>query len=367
MTDATAMLCAAAARLPAVLLPPAATVREALQQMERAGLGVLLIADEDRRLAGMLTDGDLRRALLAGTDMGAPCVGFATTAPLVLGADATPREALALMDLGRPYVVDHLPVLTADGAVGGVVLRSDLVHAAPAGAGPACVPAVIMAGGFGTRLRPLTERTPKPMLPVGDRPLLEHTLVRLRDAGVRRVHVSTHYLADQIAAHFGDGSAFGVDVTYLHEGRPLGTAGALSGLADVDGPVLVLNGDVLTGVHFDDLLRFHREQEAELTVALRAYSFDVPYGVIDCDGARVRRVREKPSVALLVNAGIYVVERSARAAIPDDRRFDMTELIQRLLDEGRRVAGYPIVEYWLDVGRPDDYARAQADHHLARA
>lgn len=362
MIRAQRLMAVAAERLPRVLLDPSATLGAALAQIERAGTGALLLADAERRLQGVVTDGDLRRALLAGTPMQAPCAAFATRAPLLLPPGASGRDALALMDHGRDYPVQHLPVVNADGGLVGLVLRSDLLRSDDA----SDLSAVIMAGGYGTRLLPLTERTPKPMLPVGDRPLLELTIARLRAAGVRRVQVATHHLAEQIAEHFGDGSGFGVDISYLSESQPMGTAGALASLGAPDGTLLVINGDVLTGLNFDEMLRFHRKQGAELTVGLRAYTVDVPYGVVDCDGPRVKGLREKPSHGVLVNAGVYLLEPSACRLVPDDRRCDMTDVIQLLLDAGRVVAGFPIVEYWLDIGRPADYARAQHDVRLAR-
>jgi dTDP-glucose pyrophosphorylase len=362
MIRAQRLMAVAAERLPRVLLDAGVTLGAALAQIERAGTGALLLADGERRLVGMVTDGDLRRALLAGTSMQAPCLTFATRTPLALPPGSSGRDALALMDHGRDYPVHALPVLNADGGIVGLVLRGDLMRTDDA----TDLQAVIMAGGYGTRLMPLTANTPKPMLPVGDRPLLELTIARLRAAGVRRVQVATHHLAEQIAEYFGDGSGFGVDISYLSESQPMGTAGALASVAATEGTLLVINGDVLTGLNFDEMLRFHRRERAELTVGLRAYSVDVPYGVVDCDGARVRGIREKPSHGVLVNAGVYLLEPSVCRAVPESRRCDMTDVIQLLLDAGRVVAGFPIVEYWLDIGRPGDYARAQDDVRLAR-
>jgi NDP-sugar pyrophosphorylase family protein len=218
-----------------------------------------------------------------------------------------------------------------------------------------------MAGGYGSRLLPLTEQRPKPMLPVGDRPLLERTIEQMQRAGISQVAISTLYLADQIASHFGDGRDHGVELRYLIESQPLGTAGALRLLEDTGRPLLVVNGDVLTSVAFDDLLAFHRREGADITVGMRRCELQLPYGVLECEGPRLRGVSEKPVQAFWVNAGIYLVEPRARDRIPEGVRFDMTDLIQALLDDGRPVAGFPIVEYWLDVGQPADYVRAHAD------
>lgn len=352
---------AACDRLAAALLPPTATLAEALARMDAAGTGVLLVASVRRRLVGLLTDGDLRRAILAGTALDAPALPFVSRDPLTVGPDAGPDAVLELLDHGRAYAVHHIPVVAGDGAVLGLWLRSDIVRTPGTD-----LRAMIMAGGYGMRLRPLTDGVPKPMLPVGDRPLLELTIGRLRAAGIRHVGVATHYLAECITRHFGDGSAFGVEISYFPEEQPLGTAGALRALPEDGEPLLVLNGDVLTGVNFERMLAFHRECGAALTVGVREHVMEVPYGVVDCDDTRVLGIREKPRQRYLVNAGIYLLEAGVRRFVPDDLHFDMTDLIARLLAAGRPVAAFPILEYWLDIGRPADYARAQADIATAR-
>jgi NDP-sugar pyrophosphorylase family protein len=280
---------------------------------------------------------------------------------VVAPPDVTPEAALRLMDSAREFVVNQLPLVEPDGVAAGLLLRSDL---APRDS--LSLKAVIMAGGFGTRLLPLTERTPKPMLPVGDRPLLDRTIGQMRSAGIRRVVLSTHYQADQISDHFGDGGRHGVAISYLSEDEPRGTAGALTLLGDVSEPLLVINGDILTGIRYDELLAFHREQRAEVTVGVRQCDLEVPYGVLECTGARVRDLREKPHFSFLINAGVYILEPSAQREIPIGNRFDMTDLIRRLLEAGRSVACYPVVEYWLDIGQPADYVQAQADVRIAR-
>lgn len=348
------------ARLESVMIAPTASIASAVERLERAGTGALLVCDGDRRLLGVVTDGDVRRAILAGLGFDHPCLEIAQREPVVGAAGGTAADALELMDRGREFVVDHLPLVTADGIVAGLVLRSDLVAREPLP-----LSAVIMAGGFGKRLLPLTEQVPKPMLPVGGRPLLERTIDRLRGAGIGRVAISTHHLADRITGHFGDGSGFGVTLSYVAEDSPLGTAGALRLLGEVGEPLLVINGDILTGISYTDMLHFHREQQAELTVAVRRCDLEIPYGVLRTDGAWVRGVTEKPRSSWLINAGVYLLEPSVQRLIPADRRFDMTDLIQRMLEEGRRVAGFPIVEYWLDIGERSDYEQAQRDIQTA--
>ena len=189
---------------------------------------------------------------------------------------------------------------------------------------------------------------------------------QLRDAGIRRVAITTHHLADQITGHFGDGHAYGVDLEYVSEDQPLGTAGALRLVKESEQPLLVINGDILTGVRYDLMLDYHRRHGADLTVGVRPCELVLPYGVIECRGAQVTSIREKPRSQFLINAGVYLVEPSARDLIPAGRRSDMTDLIGRLLEAGRSVVSFPIIEYWLDIGQPADYEQAHADLQRAR-
>lgn len=353
------LLEAAASRLPGALTSPGASIAEAMSRIDSVGTGAVVLVDDARHLCGVVTDGDIRRAILAGIPLTRECGSIATRTPVVGSAETSSAEALRLMDHAHGSFVNNLPLVDDDGQVVGLVLRRDVV----ADDSPRAA-AVLMAGGYGTRLLPLTNEIPKPMLPVGKRPLLERTLARLQESGLNRVVMSVHHKADQITDHFGNGRSFGVDVDYLQEKEPLGTAGALRLLDAWDEPLLLVNGDILTNVHFGQMIDYHRQQRATVTVGLRQASVELPYGVVDCDGPWIRAVREKPCLQFFLNAGIYVLEPEARQYIPDGRRFDMTDLIADLLAAGRPVAGFPILEYWLDIGRPDDYEQAQVD--LAR-
>jgi NDP-sugar pyrophosphorylase family protein len=259
----------------------------------------------------------------------------------------------------RDRKIRHLPLLDDAHRVVDLVCLADLV---PERAGDDPLTAVIMAGGLGTRLRPLTEHTPKPMLPVAGKPLLERTIGNLRDAGVRDVVVSTRYKAEHVESHFSDGAAFGVSVRYLNEHRPLGTAGSLRLMDRPESTLLVINGDVLTSLDFRAMRAFHADHRATLTVGVRKYAFSVPYGVVECDGPAVTRLREKPTYTSFVNAGIYLLEPGAFDHLPDaDGPFNMTDLIERLVDSGGSVVSFPIHEYWMDIGQPEDYEAVQRD------
>ncbi len=345
-----------ASRVEAVMVTSDRTIKDAIEQLERAGTGALVLCDGARKLRGLITDGDIRRAILQGIPFERSCEVVAKRNPVVAPTDTSASDALRIMDHAMGFAVNQLPIVLEDGTFAGLLLRRDLVANAPPG-----LSAVIMAGGYGRRLLPLTSDTPKPMLPVGDRPLLERTISRLRGAGISRVNITTHYLSQRIASHFGDGSAFGVELTYTEEAQPLGTAGGVRLAGNPDEPLLVINGDILTDVNFGHMLEYHREQRADVTVGVRQYDIQVPYGVMTCDGPHILALEEKPTHRVFVNAGIYLLEPHARRRIPRDQRFDMTDLIQQLLAEGRPVAGFPIIEYWLDVGKQTDYERAQRD------
>jgi dTDP-glucose pyrophosphorylase len=330
-----------------------------MARIDRNQCGIVLVVDDDGRLVGTLTDGDLRRAILAGAllDHSVGSVLESKTGPYARSTTAPvgtePAELLRLM---QDRTLRQLPLVDEAGRVVDLALLEDFT---PSEVLP--LQAVIMAGGFGTRLHPLTDSLPKVMLPVGGQPLMERTIEQLRQAGIARVNVTTHYRTDAIRSHFGDGGEFGVDIRYVDEDRPLGTAGAISLLEQGDEPLLVINGDILTRVDFRAMLDYHRQHQAELTVGVRHYEIAVPYGVVESAGSRVERIREKPVLGFFVNAGIYLLEPSVAPGIPRGERFDMTDLIERLLAEERTVVSFPITEYWLDIGQPEDYERAQRD------
>ena len=343
-----------------LLVSPNNSIQEVMTCIDRNAKGIALVVDKKRRLLGTVTDGDLRRAILARVNFESPVSELLThkssspypkpvTAPV--GTDRP-----TLLQLMQKHRVRHVPLLDSAGRVVDLATLDELL---PDPVLP--VRAVIMAGGFGTRLHPLTEQLPKSMLPVGDRPLMERIINQLRQAGIQRVSVTTHHMSEKIVEHFGDGSDFGVELNYITEDRPLGTAGALGLMKAPQEPMLVINGDILTQVNFRAMLDYHREHKADLTVAVRKYDLDVPYGVIESDGSFVQGLTEKPSFSFFVNAGIYLLESAVHHYIPNGQHFDMTDLIQRLLEEKRPVANFPIVEYWLDIGQPADYDQAQKD------
>jgi len=345
-------------RLEKVIVSPLVPLSDAIEVLDRAGLGILLLCDEHQSLRGVLTDGDIRRAIIRHQSLDVACVNVASTSPVTIkpGA-ATASEAMAAMD-GGAFQINHLPVVDEEGRVVDLIMRRDLISEETLG-----LSAVIMAGGFGTRLRPLTQNTPKPMLPIGGRPLLEHTIEHLRNAGIRHVNVATHFQAETIKDHFGNGDAFGMDIQYVTENEPLGTAGSLRLLKPPDTPMLVVNGDVMTRVNYRAMLDYHTKHNAGMTIGVKKYDVEVPYGVISCDGERVVGLEEKPRVEFFVNAGIYLLAPRVFEFLPADKQtFHMTDFAQTLIDKQEVVVSFPIMEYWLDIGQHEDYLQAQKDY-----
>jgi len=337
---------------------PLFPIRDAIEEMDRQASGFVVIADGGR-FVDVITDGDFRRAMLANIHMDSPMAHLAAQKhklhrePITAPHTATESE---ILDILITHEIKQLPLLGPEGWLDAIA-----IHAATEKGTELPVRAVVMAGGFGTRLRPLTAITPKPMLNVDGKPLLERIIGQLHSAGIRRVNVTTHHQADKIVEHFGSGDAFGVELEYVNEEEPLGTAGSLSLIDGADETVLVMNGDILTNMDFGAMLDFHRAHRAALTVAVRQYDVEVPYGVVECDGAKVRKLREKPNMSFFINAGIYLVEPGARELIPERKHFDMTDLIEALISSGKEVISFPIREYWLDIGQHEDYLRAQSD------
>ncbi len=345
---------------PQFVIDQGALMREVLTHIDVNGEGVAVVIGPARRFMGIITDGDIRRAILSNDDFEQTAAEFLAgksgpgpEKPLTASTATPRRKLIEIMDRAR---VRHIPLLDDGGRVAGLALMSELERdTAPP------LRAVVMAGGFGQRLRPLTQNTPKPLLTIGNKPVIERTVEQLRDAGIKNISITTHFQADKIKDHFGDGSDFGVNVQYTHENEPMGTAGALSMLENVDEPLLVINGDILTEVDFRAMQAFHREHDSDLTVAVRKYEIPVPFGVIKAEGVRVTQLVEKPVLSHFINAGIYLLEPSVLEDVPATGRLDMTDLIEILLKRNAVVTSFPIHEYWLDIGQVSDYIQAQQD------
>lgn len=335
------------------LISADATFRDALKAIDASGAGIALIVDVDRRLTAALTDGDLRRALIKGAGLDEPASVAANTRPVT--ADANQDRAAILTTL-RAHGVRQLPLIDAGGRVVGLITAADFLDI-PVRDNPV----VIMAGGKGERLAELTRDTPKPMLKVGPRPILDTIVSNLAGQGFRNFWLAVNYRAEQIEAHFGDGSALGLDIRYLRETRPLGTAGALSLLPPQDLPVVVTNGDVLAKADYSHVLDSHLQSDAQATVVVRDYRMQVPFGVVQALDGQLVRIDEKPTQTYMINAGAYVLAPEALNLVPKDSVCDMPALLADLVADGRRVRLQRAEGYWMDIGRLPDYAQANAD------
>ncbi|NJO53457.1 MAG: CBS domain-containing protein [Bacteroidales bacterium] len=336
-----------------------APLRDAVAAIERTRRLIAVVVDDRNRLLGVISDGDVRRALLAGKGLDSPAAEAMTREPIVAPASTRPDE---VFDLMQARGVAAVPVVEADGRFVRVVQIHDFAESGPPGGAEGFAAAVVMAGGEGRRLRPLTVDRPKPMIDIGGVPLIERQVRTMIRGGLRRIYISTNYLAHVIEEHFGDGSSFGAEIRYLREHKKLGTAGALSLLPERPaGPLLVINGDVLTTSDFGKLLAFHIETGAFVTVGAVIYRVEIPFGVLRVSGVRAVGLEEKPSQSFLCNAGMYVLAPGALDLVPPDSAINMTDVIEAAIAAGRHISVFPIHEYWSDIGNPSDLQRAMAE------
>lgn len=334
-----------------VLVGPSDTIRAAVSLMDAASLRTVLVIDEDQKLLGVLTDGDLRRAFLSNVQMDSPVSEIMNKNPFTINTSQTGNAAQAIM---REKNLLCLPVVNGNKLCGLEIINQSTSRKILDN------PVLLMAGGFGKRLHPLTENCPKPMLSVGGKPILHTILQSFIDAGFRNFFISTYYLADVIRDYFGDGSELGVEIRYLHEGKPLGTGGALSLLAgySIDLPLIVCNGDVITDLNPRRLLEYHCKNNAVATICTREREYTVGYGVISTDGISVLQMVEKPTYCHQVNAGIYVIEPDVYGALEKNTKIDLPDLIAQFIASGS-VITYPMSEFWIDVGQHSDFERAE--------
>jgi len=336
------------------LLTEEATVLDAIRVVDATRHKVAVVVDKHGRLLGTITDGDVRRGVLAGATMDTEVSEIMNSRPRAASVNDSREFLVAAM---RSLHIRHMPVIDYDNRVVGLESLSEIEDRPELSN-----PVVLMAGGQGMRLRPLTEKRPKPLLEVGERPMLETIILELATQGFRRFHLSLCYLGDQIREYFGDGERLGVEIHYLEEASALGTAGSLALLSPSGtDPIIVSNCDVLTKLDFRLLLQNHRDRKAEATMCVSEHTVQIPYGVVEVEGWNLRSISEKPRVRHLVNAGIYVISPSAIDLIPRDRPYDMTELFSDLLERHRPAIVFPIREYWLDVGRQEDLHRAKGE------
>lgn len=341
--------------LQSILLPPSATIREVMRALDKGSLRIVLICDANQRLLGTVTDGDTRRALLADANMHDPVSLAMNVNPISVSSKSTREQRLKLM---RHHDLTAVPILDSNN----YVLGLETIHQAMQPE-PRDNPVFLMAGGFGTRLQPLTDRCPKPMLRVGEKPILEHLVEQFISYGFHNFYISTHYLPEAIRNHFGDGSKWGVSVQYVHEDTPLGTGGAL-GLLPKDLPnlpLIMMNADVLTKLNYAQLLRHHESRGFDATLCVREDEHRVPFGVIETEEQLITSMVEKPIYRYKINTGIYVLSTDIVASVKVGQRIDMPTLLEEQRKQEKRIGTYTSYDYWLDIGQMKDYQKAQRD------
>jgi dTDP-glucose pyrophosphorylase len=342
-------------RWTSTLVGPEASLEEAMRVLDGAGMRIALVVDAERRLLGTLTDGDVRRALLRRVPLSAPVTEVMHRDSRVAERGWSRERIRAVL---QSTGVLQLPVVDEAGRV------VDLETVAGQLESPRHPNVVfLMAGGLGKRLQPLTDHTPKPLLRIAGKPILESILERFVAAGFHRFFISTHYLPEQVREHFGDGSRWGVSIRYTHEPEPLGTGGALGLLPhdEIREPLFLMNGDLVTSLDYARLLEFHLAHAAAATMCVGEYEHQVPYGVIQNEGVLIRSMVEKPTEKYFINAGIYVLAPELVRRVAPGTRIDMPTLLQGAIAAGQDVAMFPLHEYWLDVGRMEDFRRAQRE------
>lgn len=338
------------------MLPLDSTIQEAIRSLEISSVQIVLIASESEVLIGTLSDGDIRRAFLRGFSLNSKIYDVINRTPLVAPPEIGREHAINLMHANK---IHQLPMVNRDGKVVGLYLWDSALSVEPLSNFM-----VIMAGGRGTRLLPYTENCPKPMLEIGGKPMLEHIIERAKADGFQNFIISLHYLGEIIEEYFDDGRKFGVNIEYLRENSPLGTAGCLSILKTrLDAPFLVTNGDVLTDIHYNEIVNFHERHNAVATMAVRQHEIQNQFGVVRTKGIEIEGFDEKPIYLSHINAGIYVLNPGALDQLEENQSCDMPTLFERLKKNGGRTIVYPMHEPWLDVGRPSDLKAANENNN----
>ncbi|MFM6927915.1 MAG: nucleotidyltransferase family protein [Bdellovibrio sp.] len=331
------------------------TVLEAMKVINDTGYQMALVVSAEDTLVGVLTDGDIRRGLLKGIGTDASVKLVMNSQPKFISVGAHENEVVRIMN---NQSVQHFPVVDKAGKVVKIVTRSEASKEISKDNA-----VILMAGGLGTRLGELTVDCPKPMLKVGDKPILELIIENFKEFGFRNFFLSVNYRSDVIESYFGDGKNHEVNIQYIREKERLGTAGSLSLFQPInDLPVIVMNGDLLTKVNITSLLEHHAKNESEITMGVRQHDYQVPFGVVHVDGFEVTKIEEKPVQSYLVNAGIYCLSPAVFSKLPQSQYLDMPTFIGSLIESNKKVSVFPVHEYWLDIGRKDDFMRAEMEY-----
>lgn len=335
-----------------ILVSPDATIRDAMVRINTSGVEIALVVDPSRRLVGTVTDGDIRRALLAGASLSDRVEACLHGRPTTVDPSAGRADVLDLM---RSRLLRQIPIVDVQGRVTGLHLLNEII-----GAIQRPNWAILVAGGRGTRLQPLTDSVPKPMLQVAGRPILERLVLHLVGFGISRIFIAVHHLQEIISNHFGDGAAFGCTIEYVREEQPLGTAGCLGLLPErPEHPTLVMNADLVTQFDVGRMLAWHEAGGFAATMGVRTHQVKIPFGVVDVLGGRVTGILEKPEFRWAVSAGIYVLSPEVMSGVERGVSASMPEVLLSWVQAGRPVGAYALEEDWIDVGVPQELYRAR--------
>ena len=331
------------------------TIKDALQTINNGGLQVAIVVDENDALVGTVTDGDIRRGLLNGLDLNSSVSLVVHKSPSVASVGDT-KESILKIALAKK--LHKIPLVDELGKLVGIEDIEDIIRPVSK-----TNRVVLMVGGLGTRLRPLTQDTPKPMLKVGNKPILQTIVEKFAEYGFVNITMCVNFNASIIRDYFGDGKEFGVNIDYVLEQKRMGTAGALSLLKERPSePFLVMNGDLLTNVNFEHILNYHALNKATATMCVREYDYEVPYGVVKMNDNKIIEIAEKPVQKFFVSAGIYMLSPEILDLIPQDEFYDMPTLFEKAIAQDKNVISFPIHEYWIDIGRLEEYQKANEEY-----
>lgn len=339
-----------------ILLSPNSTIREALKIIDSGAMKIAIVVDEDEKLLGTVTDGDIRRGLLGTLGLEDVIEPIIFKTPTICNIDDTKEK---ILEIALEKKIYQIPIVDANGKLVGIEEVDELLKPTYKNN-----KVVLMVGGLGKRLRPLTEKTPKPMLKVGDKPILETIILNFKKYGFTEIILSVSYRSEMIENYFGNGSKFGVNIEYVHEEKRMGTAGALSLIREkLSEPFFVMNGDLLTNINFEHMMDYHMSNSSIATMGVREYDFQVPYGVVNVDGIHIKSIEEKPVHNFYVSGGVYVLSADSLKYIPQNQYFDMPTLFEKIIEKNLKSISFPIREYWLDIGRMEEFEKANNEYH----
>ena len=329
------------------------TLLDTMKIIDNSSLQFAVVVDEDQHLLGTVTDGDIRRGLLRGEGLDVPITSIMNPNPITAKSGRRYHKYRQLM---KSKMLKQLPIVDEFNRIIDILFADNIEASSNKNT------VVLMLGGLGTRLRPLTNNTPKPMLRVGNKPILETIIEGFKQYGYSHFIFSVNYKKEVIQDYFQNGEAFDVTIEYVEEGKRMGTAGALSLLSNrPTKPFFVMNGDLLTQINFDQLMQFHIEQQSVATMCVREYEYQIPYGVIETVGTDLVKIKEKPIHRSFVNAGIYVLNPEVLNYIPENEFYDMPTLFEQLMEKYKKTSVFPIREYWLDIGQMDEFEQADRE------